>query len=142
MPVWLMKIGHGFSLFATWVKGNWGLLLAGAGLIFGLILLRRKTLGYDQLLNSFRDQQTQNRKQLEELRKIQQEQQVAQQAINTKYQEVIDRIQADYQDQLRTLDAKKAASLREIITTNHDDPYVMAREINSLLGIPLYIIPR
>lgn len=137
-PIWLMKVWGGLKVVGAWLKGHWLLLLLGAGLIYAFVFAKNKTAMVDQLLKEFKDQQTQNAKQLDELRKIQQEQITKQQEINQKYNEVLDKIQRDYQDQLHTLDIQKEVDLRHIIATNKDDPAAMARDINTLFGIPIY----
>lgn len=110
----------------------------GIGLILGILFAKNKSLLIEELMKEFRDQQDRNRKQLDELRRIQQEQIASQQEINRKYNEVIDKIQREYQNQLHTLDVQKEADLRHIIAANKDDPAAMAKDINILFGIPLY----
>lgn len=133
-----MKVWGGLKVVGAWLKGHWLLLLLGFGLIYAFAFARKKTTMIDELFQEFKDQQTQNARQLDELRKIQQEQIVKQQEINQKYNEVLDKIQRDYQDQLHTLDIQKEADLRHIVATNKDDPAAMARDINTLFGIPIY----
>jgi predicted nuclease with TOPRIM domain len=114
------------------------LLVLGAALVYAIFLAKNKSKVVDQLLKEFQNQQVQNRQQLDELRKIQREQITKQQEINAKYNEVLDRIQRNYQEQLRTLDVQKERDLRHIISVNKDDPAAMARDINALFGIPIY----
>lgn len=141
MPLWLTKIGHGFQAMGTWLKGNWVLLLLGLSLVFTVLFAKKKSDNYALLMKEFMDQQTQNAKELAELRKIQQEQIAKQQEIDRRYREVIAKIEKDYQDQIRSLTTAKQQELRQIIERNGDDPGAMASEINSLLGIPLYTLP-
>ena len=122
----------------TWIKGNWALLLLGVGMIFALVVAKNKVNLYNQLMTEFQNQQAQNVRELEQLRSIQRDQLAKQEIINRRYQEVLDRIQQNYQEQLKTLDAHKESEIRRIISENHDDPAVMANEINSLFGIPIY----
>lgn len=138
MPLWLTKVWNWIQQAGAWLKGNWTLLLLLVGMVYTLILTKNKSSLYDQLMREFRDQQERNRKDLEELRKIQQDQIQKQQEIDRKYQEVVAKIERDYQDQLRALTAQKERELREIISRNRDDPSAMATEINGLFGIPLY----
>lgn len=140
MPLWLTKVWNGLKVAGTWLKGNWVLLLLLAGMVYTLLLAKNKSALYDQLMKEFRGQQEQNRKDLEELRKIQQDQIQKQQEIDRKYHEVVAKIEKDYQDQLRALTADKEKELRVIIARNNDDPGAMATEINSLFGIPLYTV--
>lgn len=137
-PIWLMKVWGGLKVVGAWLKGHWFLLVLAGALVYAAIFAKNKAVLVDQLLKEFKDQQVQNSRQLDELRRIQQEQITKQQEINQKYNEVLDRIQRDYQDQLHTLDIQKEVDLRHIIATNKDDPAAMARDINTLFGIPIY----
>lgn len=141
MPIWLMKVSNFFKVVGTWIKGNWLLLLLAIALIYAVCFAKNKMVLVDQLFKEFKSQQEQNAKQLEELRKIQEEQITKQQEINRRYNEVLDRIQRDYHEQLRTLDVQKERDLRNIIENNHDDPAAMAKDINILFGIPIYTTP-
>jgi len=138
--MWFTKLRNWFKIAATWLKGNWGLLLLLAGMVYTIIQAKNKSALYDQLLKEFRNQQEQNRKDLEELRKIQQEQIQRQREIDQKYQEVIAKIEKDYREHIQALTAQKERDLRDIIARNRDDPAAMASEINSLFGIPLYAV--
>lgn len=94
-----------------------------------------------QLLKEFRAQSDANRLQLDQLRKVQQDHIAAQAAIEHKYQEVLVKIQTDYQEQIHTLDNQKKSELRTIVAATHDDPALMATQINALFGIPIYTTP-
>ncbi len=141
MPIWLMKVSNFFKVVGTWIKGNWLLLLLVGTLLYVVCFAKNKMVLVDQLFQELKSQQEQNAKQLEELRKIQEEQITKQQEINRRYNEVLDRIQRDYHEQLRTLDVQKEQDLRNIIENNHDDPAAMAKDINILFGIPIYTTP-
>jgi phosphoglycolate phosphatase-like HAD superfamily hydrolase len=138
MPIWLMKVGNFFKLLWLWLKNNWIVVPFAAVAVYTFFLAKNKSAIIDQLTKEFQAQQTQNREQLNELRRIQQEQIVKQQEINKKYNEVLDRIQVNYQEQLKTLDAEKERDLRRIIATNKDNPEAMAKDINILFGIPIF----
>jgi flagellar motility protein MotE (MotC chaperone) len=138
MPQWIQKLQHFMQVAGTCIKGNWALLLLGVGMIFALVVAKNKVNLYNQLMTEFQNQQAQNVRELEQLRSIQRDQLAKQEIINRRYQEVLDRIQQNYQEQLKTLDAHKESEIRRIISENHDDPAVMANEINSLFGIPIY----
>lgn len=140
MPLWLTKVWNGLKVAGTWLKGNWVLLLLLLGMVCALLVTKSKSVLYDQLIKEFRDQQEQNRKALLELRKIQQDQILKQQEINRKYQEVVAKVERDYQGKLLSLTIDKEKELRAIIAQNNDDPVAMANEINSLFGIPLYTV--
>lgn len=141
MPLWLTKVGNAMKVLGSWLKGNWMLLVLGLGLAMSVFFLRGKASGYDQLLKEFLAQQVQNKQQLEDLRKIQQEQILKQRGIDKKYQEVILKIEHDYQDQIKTLTRAKEQELHQIIERNHDDPDAMSAEINGLFGIPIFAPP-
>lgn len=140
MPLWLAKVWNGLKVAGTWLKGNWILLLLLVGMVYTLLITKSKSVLYDQLTREFRDQQEQNRKVLEELRKIQQDQILKQQEINRRYQEVVAKVERDYQGKLLSLTMDKEKELRAIIARNNDDPGAMAIEINNLFGIPLYTV--
>lgn len=133
-----MKVGNFFKLLWLWLKNNWVVIPFAVVAIYTFFLAKNKAAIIDQLTREFQAQQTQNREQINELRRIQQEQIVRQQEINKRYNEVLDRIQTDYRDQLRTLDAEKEKDLRRIIAVNKDDPEAMAKDINTLFGIPIF----
>jgi uncharacterized protein YlxW (UPF0749 family) len=133
-----MKVFSWFKVVWTWIKGHWGLLVAFLVMVMAAVVAKNKTQVVERLLKELREQQTQNTKDLDQLRQVQKEQIDKQQEINRKYNEVMDTIQRDYQEQLRTLDIQKEIDLRHIISTNKDDPAAMARDINVLFGIPIY----
>lgn len=141
MPVWLTNVGHWFERAWTWIKGHWALLLLGVGILAMVVLAKRKSDQYENLLKEFQGQMAQNSKELDELRKIQQDQIAAQAEITRKYREVVSRIEQNYRDQLQNLDANKEKELRAVIAANRNDPDAMAREINSVFGIPIYTLP-
>jgi len=138
MPIWLIKIKTVAQSILLWIKGNWLLLLISAGMLYALFLAKNKASMLEQLLEEFKDQQAQNKQQLENLRKVQQEQIAKQLEINAKYNQVLAHIQANYQEQLQTLNSEKEKDLKRIVATNKDDPSAMARDINILFGIPIY----
>ena len=141
MPLWLTKIGNALKIAFTWLKGNFMLILVGVAVIYGLIAVKKRDNAYENLWKMYREQQAQNRRELEELRKIQQEQIAKQQEIDRKYREVVASIEQNYRDQLQNLSRAKEQELRQIIERTHDDPGAMAQEINSLFGLPVYTLP-
>lgn len=138
MPVWLQKTWNWLKIAGTWIKGHALLLVLGVLLVYAMIASKNKQALYNQLLQEFQGQQAKNAKELQDLRNIQQENLRKQEEINRKYNEVLDRIQKNYQDQLQNLDAQKEQDLRRIIAANHDDPNAMANDINALFGIPIF----
>lgn len=138
MPVWLQKTWNWLKIAGTWIKGHALLLVLGVLLVYAMIASKNKQALYNQLLQEFQGQQAKNAKELQDLRNIQQENLRKQEEINRKYNEVLDRIQKNYQDQLQNLDAQKEQDLRRIIAANHDDPNAMANDINTLFGIPIF----
>lgn len=138
MPVWLQKTWNWLKVAGTWIKGHAILLVLGVLLVYALIASKNKKDLYEQLLSEFQGQQAKNAKDLQDLRDIQQENLRKQEEINRKYNEVLDRIQKNYHDQLQNLDAQKEQDLRRIIAANHDNPTAMANDINILFGIPIF----
>jgi DNA anti-recombination protein RmuC len=141
MPIWLTKIGNAFKVVFTWLKGNFVLVLAVLAGVYGFLTLRRRDSAYSELMEEFRKQQAQNRQQLEELRRVQQDQILKQQEIDRKYREVVASIEQSYRDQLQNLSRAKEQELRQIISRTHENPIAMAEEINSLFGLPVYTPP-
>lgn len=137
-PIWLMKIWGKLKIAGLWLKGHWLLIVLVMGMLYVIVVAKNKSAMIDNLMKELREQQAQNSQELNQLRQIQQDQIFRQQEINAKYNEVLDRIQRDYQEQLRTMDVEKEMNLRHIIATNKDDPAAMARDINTLFGIPIY----
>jgi gas vesicle protein len=138
LSLYLKKAWHFLQVVYTWIKGNWLLLLLLLGFIYAVFFARQKENSYNNLLKAFQDQMAQNQKELDDLRKIQEDQIKAQQEIETKYREVLDKIEKDYQDKLQQLDKEKEQEIKDIIAKNRDNPDAMAKELNTLLGIPLY----
>lgn len=141
MPLWLTKIGNALKVAFAWLKGNFVLVLLLFVIIYSLIAVKKRDNMYKDLWEQYREQQAQNRRELEELRKIQQEQIAKQQEIDRKYREVVASIEQNYRDQLQNLSRAKEQELRQIIARTHDDPGAMAQEINSLFGLPVYTLP-
>ena len=133
-------MGHWFKFIWTWLKGNWLVVIIGIALVYVMILARNKQSLYDHLLKEFQGQMAQNHADLDALRQVQQDQIQKQQQITQKYQEVMDKIARDYAASLQTLDAQKQRQLHDIVAQNSDNPDVMAAQINTLLGIPLYTV--
>lgn len=140
MPLWLTKIGNALKIAFTWLKGNFMLVLLLFVVIYSLIAVKKRDNMYKDLWEQYREQQAQNRRELEELRKIQQEQIAKQQEIDKKYREVVASIEQNYRDQLQNLSRAKEQELRQIIARTHEDPSAMAQEINSLFGLPVYTL--
>lgn len=141
MPLWLTKIWNWLKLVGVWIKGNFTLILLLIGVVYAFFFVKKKTDLYNLLFKEFRDQQVQNKQQLDDMRKVQQEQIQKQQEIDKKYHEVLEKIEKDYQGKLAALTTDKEKELRRVIEKNQDDPVAMATEINSLFGIPLYSLP-
>lgn len=141
MPLWLTKVGNALKVAFTWIKGNALLIFMAVAMIYAFITVKRRDGVYQQLMDEFRKQQAQNRLQVEELRRIQQEQIVKQQEIDRKYREVVATIEQNYRDQLQNLSRAKEQELRQIVARNNDDPNAMAQEINSLFGLPVFTPP-
>lgn len=138
MNITWLKVGHFFQVVWTWIKGNWMVILLGAGLLFAIISAKGKADSYNNLMKEFQDQLTRNHAELDQLRALQQSQIAQQQAINQHYNEVIDKIQHDYQSAVATLDANRRKELQNVIANTHDDPDEMARQVNALFGLPIY----
>jgi hypothetical protein len=141
MPIWLIKVGNAFKVAFTWLKGNFALVLLVLFMIYSFIAVKKRDGLYKQLMEEYQKQREQNRQQLEELRKIQQEQILKQQEIDRKYREVVASIEQNYRDQIQNLSRAKEQEMRQIIERTHDDPTAMAEEINSLFGLPVYTPP-
>lgn len=141
MPIWITKIGNALKVAFTWLKGNFMLVILLVTMIYAFVAVSKRDGMYSQLMEEFRKQQAQNRQQLDELRKIQQDQIAKQQEIDRKYREVVASIEQSYRDQLQNLSRAKEQELRQIVERTHDDPSAMAQEINSLFGLPVYTPP-
>lgn len=133
---WL-KVGHFFSLAWTWFKGHWYLFILLAALVYAIIFAKNKADNYNTLMKEFQDQLARNRQEIDQLRQLQEQELAQQAAINQRYNEVLTKIQQDYQSAMATLDASRRKELQNIIANTHDDPDEMARQVNSLFGLPI-----
>lgn len=116
------------------------LLVLGIGIFLVLVFAKRTSDKYNNLLKRYVEQSDANRKAMDDLRKIQEGHLAEQAKINQKYREVIQRIENNYRSQLEQLNVEKERDLKALIKANHDNPQEMARQINLLFGLPIYIV--
>lgn len=135
--MWL-KLKNYLSISWAWIKGNILAVLMIPVFVFAFVFAKKKDSLSESLLAEMQAMQAQNHKQIEDLRKIHQDQLLKQQAIDAKYREVVQTIEVNYQQELHALSAAKETELKALVAANQDDPEKMAQEINQLLGLPIY----
>jgi F0F1-type ATP synthase membrane subunit b/b' len=88
-------------------------------------------------LNILQSQLEENKKTIEELKKIREEEEQKRKQIEEKYQQTIKEIERTHREAIANLDRQKKEEIKKIIEELQDDPNKMAESIHNLLGIPI-----
>lgn len=119
------------------IKKYWYYFAIGTVTVLSVILFVDQQNKVKNLLNLLQVQSEENRRTIEELRKIKEEEEVKRQQIETKYQETIKEIEKTHREAIANLDRQKKEEIKKLIEQFQDDPDRMAESIHNLLGIPI-----
>lgn len=137
---WL-KVKNFFEFVWEWLKHNWLVVVLFIGVIVAVIFGNNKMKSYDELLTEYQAQIAQSHHDLAALQAVQQQEQAQQQVINQQYNDVLTKIQQQYASALTSLSVEKRKELEDIIKATHNDPSLMAQQVNTLFGLPIYATP-
>lgn len=126
-----------WTIFVANIKKYWYYFAIGSLTVLSVILFVGQQNKVKNLLGLLQAQSEENRKTIEELRKIKEEEEVKRQQIETKYQETIKEIEKTHREAIANLDRQKKEEIKKLIEQFQDDPDRMAESIHNLLGIPI-----
>lgn len=134
-PTWLSEV-------LAWLKHHWMILVVIAVGIWAWIVLRGKGEEVERMLSLYQRQSDDQKRQLDEIRRLREEERVKQAQIEQTYQETLETLRRNHQEQVRLLNASKKQEIRKIIEeTNGGDPDLLAKRMNALFGIPIFEQP-
>jgi TolA-binding protein len=122
-----------------WTKLHWKYLLAGIVALFSLVFAVGSASKASTLLNSLNREALQHKEDLAKLEQIQKENEQRQQRIEATYRETLARVAAQRQQELLNIDNATKDQVKSIVEQTHDDPTEMARQLNTLLGLPIVV---
>jgi uncharacterized membrane protein YhiD involved in acid resistance len=126
-----------WAIIAAGIKKYWYYFAIGTVTVLSVILFVGQQNKVKNLLNLLQTQSEENRRTIEELRKIKEEEEAKRRQIETKYQETIKEIEKTHREAIANLDKQKKEEIKKLIEQFQDDPNKMAESIHNLLGIPI-----
>lgn len=120
-----------------WLKGNIALVITFLLLIIGtfisIILFRKES----KLLDSLEESSMNYRKDLDNLKRIRDNELQERILIERRYQEQIERLQKEHLEALNNLDKGKEKLVKDVLKETKDAPEKAAQRINEIFGIPI-----
>lgn len=120
-----------------WLKGNIALVITFLLLIIGtfisIILFRKES----KLLDSLEESSMNYRKDLDNLKRIRDNELQERILIERRYQEQIERLQKEHLEALNNLDKGKEKLVKDVLKETKDSPEKAAQRINEIFGIPI-----
>lgn len=120
-----------------WLKGNIALVITFLLLIIGtfvsIILFKKES----KLLDSLEERSINYRKDLDNLKRIRDNELQERILIERRYQEQIERLQKDHLEALNNLDKGKEQLVKDVLKETRDSPEKAAQRINEIFGIPI-----
>ena len=126
-----------FKRILLFLKQHWEWFVLAIILLAGTLFLSSKSLQYQGLLKAMEQMTRRHEQELEELRKIQEDDRNKRLEIEQKYRDVLNKIEEQRQAGLIQLDKQKKDDIKRIITEVGDDPQKMASELQKLFGFPI-----
>lgn len=118
-----------------WLKARWYWAVFATVVVVGFVVLRSKPSLYKQLLDKYRDLIEKNKRDLEELSKVREEEHKELNKNKKDYDEKLSKIEKDHGVLLDAIEQEKKDKIKEIINRTADDPNKMAKEINEFFGV-------
>jgi TolA-binding protein len=128
------------TLQIVWLKVKLygGYVLAVILAVFAIFLFLYDKNKAGNLLDAMQKQSEDYRKQIEELRKIKEEEARKHAEVETQYRATIAKIESDKQTATLALNNEMKKQIREIVEQTRGNPQAMSQRINDLFGIPIY----
>lgn len=121
-----------------YVKLYGGYALTAILVVVGAVLFATETNKEKELLDLMKKQSDAYHKQLEDLEKVKDQERKRHEEIEATYQQVLTKIEQDRAASTVALDQSKKDQVRDIVAATHDNPALMASNLNSLFGIQVY----
>lgn len=121
-----------------YVKLYGGYALTAVLVVVGAIMFATETNKHKELVDLLKKQSDAYHKQLEDMAKVQEQERKRHEEIEATYQQVLTKIEQDKAASTAALDQSKKDQIREIVAATHDNPALMASNLNSLFGIQVY----
>lgn len=122
-----------------WIKLHWKYLLAGIVALFSLVFAVGSASKSSELLNTLNREALKHKEDLAKLERIQVENQQRQQRIEATYRDTLARVATQRQQELLNIDNATKDQVKAIVEQTHDDPTEMAKQLNTLLGLPIVL---
>lgn len=120
-----------------WLKGNIALVITFLLLIIGtfisIILFKKES----KLLDSLEESSMNYRKDLDNLKRIRDNELQERILIERRYQEQIERLQKEHLEALNNLDKGKEKLVKDVLKETKDSPEKAVQRINEIFGIPI-----
>lgn len=119
-------------------KKFWGLFATGFGIIFGMIIFRKKVDSYENITKKLQDS---HQKQLDEIEIARKEEKQELEENEKEYRKKIVFIEKEYKTAKIKLDEKKRKEIEVIVKTYGNQPEKLAQRLTHVMGFKI-IMPK
>lgn len=123
-----------FENIKNFFKKSWGYLVAGLGVVFGVMLFRKKVDHYENIVQKLQDS---HQKQLDEIEAARKEERKKHEENERKYQERMALIEKEYEAAKAELDEKKRKEIEGIVKKYGDQPDKLAQRLADVTGFKI-----
>jgi len=118
----------------NYLRKYWGYFVAGLSVVFGLIIFRKKTDRYENIVQKLQDS---HYKQLDEIEKARKEELAQREENERKYQERIVAIEKEYEKAKIEFDEKKRKQVDVIVKIYSAEPDKLAQRLAEVTGFKI-----
>ena len=115
-----------------WFKHYWYIPAVLAYTLLMWVVLRRDVTATLGVLELTKDSY---KKQVDVLNKVHQEEIAKRDKIIKEYNEIISKLETDYQDNIRSLDKNKKKRVKDLVENYHENPDELSRMLSEVFGI-------
>lgn len=123
-------------------KRYWSHLLVGifvfSTMIFSYLFYKKKMLDHDQIIHSLQESHA---KELDDMRKIREEERSKYEENEKKYKEKLQQIEEDYKKAKQELEEKKKTRVEKMVKTYAGKPDELAKKMSDVTGFNL-VLPK
>jgi Skp family chaperone for outer membrane proteins len=123
-----------FENIKNFFKKSWGYLVAGLGVVFGVMLFRKKVDHYENIVQKLQDS---HQKQLDEIEAARKEERKKHEENERKYQERMALIEKEYEAAKAELDEKKRKEIEGIVKKYGNQPDKLAQRLADVTGFKI-----
>jgi hypothetical protein len=120
--------------FKDFLKNNWAYLAIGLFVVLGFASYRKKVDAYENIVRSLQES---HQKELDEIKKVREEERKGYEANERKYKERMAAIEKEYETAKIAFEEKKQSAVKQVISTTGGKPDKLAEKLAEVTGFKI-----